>query len=247
MMRNTTLLFLMVHGANALILRQQTEHLPLGSNKSAMNLPPVGHQAKYQLNGSALDPYNGGNWNKSAMIQQQNDQSGIGDDVAAGITTNITKAGDQSIFLAMIRLYYNTVAPAGVNWCVVDATGSCSYSFTASDEVCYEAATNARIDYLDMVYRESMKHPALGKTLYLDAQNYATWALQSCEVRGFHTDKKPHPCMAHALTAFKSPDAQAKWRKDRQESTDEYCKKEKFVKCVNVTDYMLTGQCATGM
>lgn len=248
MMRNTTLVLLMVYGANALILRQQTEHLPTGSNKSAMNLPPVGHRAKYQLNKSAVDPYNVGNWNKSAMIQQQNNQSGIDNSAEQNSTRVRSTAGDLFPgFLEMIRGYYNTVAPTGVNWCVVDATGSCSYSFTASDEVCYEAATNARIDYLDMVYRDSMKHPVLGKTLYKDAQDYKTWALQSCEVRGFHTDKKLHPCFAHAYTAFKSLDAQAKWRIDRQAAFDESCTKSRISKCLNITDFMLSGECATGM
>merc|ERR1719162_2545727 len=106
------------------------------------------------------------------------------------------------------QAYYNTVAPPGVDWCLKDLTGSCSYSFIASDEVCYEAKTEARPDYLDMVYKHNLAHPFLGKTVYASTSNYRTWFPLSCAARGFAYDKKVHPCFKHAYSAFKDHDAQ---------------------------------------
>lgn len=119
--------------------------------------------------------------------------------------------------------------------CPLSIYGSCAKTFIADyPAVCYEQIAYTPPGTLELILEESKASGMYDKSRIQFGFD--------CEQRGFAYDKKVHPCYPeHCYTAFYNEAAQNAYRHYRD---------EKFNKAtyglgesVNVTEWMLTGQC----
>jgi len=94
------------------------------------------------------------------------------------------------------------------------------FKYKGKDCVCYESAINAPMRWAFkegkwLSYEENMLNGHKSSFPYLYGQ--AKLAPLSCSQRGFHFDKKVHPCMRHAYTVFMDPECQDAYRIHREE------------------------------
>lgn len=107
---------------------------------------------------------------------------------------------------------------------------------TGDGNVCYEPKKDAPPGSFEWVF---LQHKLSMPTYALSYVNYG----ESCEMRGYTYDTKPHPCYPKlAIVSFKSEKAQEEFRAYRQ-NYHETVAKMRGTKPINVTDWMVNKAC----